>query len=284
MLKKAEKHELEEYMDFACGLALDRTRSGYPTYTDGIKTREDFASRAMRGFEDENEEILLFRQDGEVRGWIHYFYIPEDKYLQTVAFSVSEGTREALAEFLDYMRSRFSGCELYLGFPAENTEATAALSEAGLECISDNMHCDAALAEYEPREESSDIVPVTRENFPLFAELHSQYEGDMYWSAARLREALDEWRIFMLMRGGRAAGAVYCTDFAGGIPCAEIFGIDIREGGSPVRRALLTAALNCEKRRGMRHLLYFAEKAELADVLACGFRSVGGYVCFKEML
>ncbi len=36
------KEQVEKYLDFSYGLALDPTRSGYPTYTDGVKTKENF--------------------------------------------------------------------------------------------------------------------------------------------------------------------------------------------------------------------------------------------------
>lgn len=42
MLKKAEFDDIVKYGDFVYELTLDQTKSAYPTYADGIKTREDF--------------------------------------------------------------------------------------------------------------------------------------------------------------------------------------------------------------------------------------------------
>ena len=66
----------------------------------------------------------------------------------------------------------------------------------------------------------------------------------------------------------------------------EIFGIDFPDGiyDSDVYRALLTAALNDCKRRGAKHMIFFNEGESQADAVACGFRCIGEYVCFKKTL
>lgn len=50
MLRKLNEDEYKQYLDFAYELALDLTRSCYPTYADGLKTREDFDQAAARAF------------------------------------------------------------------------------------------------------------------------------------------------------------------------------------------------------------------------------------------
>ena len=46
MLVKATLEDIETYGDFVYQIALDQTKSAYPTYTDGIKTREDFLRKS----------------------------------------------------------------------------------------------------------------------------------------------------------------------------------------------------------------------------------------------
>ena len=101
MLRSCSKDEFVQYIDFAFDLASDPTKSGYPTYCDGIKTKEGFIARSCKAFERENEEILLFESDGEVQGLIHYFCLPEDHYLETIGFYVSTAAQQALSEFLN---------------------------------------------------------------------------------------------------------------------------------------------------------------------------------------
>lgn len=39
MLRKLEEKEINNYIDFAYTLALDITKSSYPTFTDGVKSK-----------------------------------------------------------------------------------------------------------------------------------------------------------------------------------------------------------------------------------------------------
>lgn len=284
MLRSLRPEEFDRYLDFAYALACNLTRSGFPTYADGVKTREDFIRMSRRALTDDTEEILLFEQEGKVSGWIHYFVIPEDRYLQTCAFCIEEGTREALAEFINFARERFPGYACYLGFSTENTEATAALDGWGWERIEES-YCDALdFASYELQAEHPDVLGVTKDNYPLFAALHDQ-KTDMYWNTERIYEALDQWGIFLLLRDGseKAAGAIYYRLWDD-TSMSEIFGVDYPGGvyDGEVYRMLLTAVLNAEKRRGVRHMVCFHEQEEQPDALACGFRCVSPYVCFKK--
>lgn len=96
MLRVLEEAEFDKYIDFAYNLALDLTKSSYPTYTDGIKTKEDFIARAKVSFRKESEEIMLFEVDGSVEGWIHYYVLKEDEnYVDVIFFKNYDYLSEA---------------------------------------------------------------------------------------------------------------------------------------------------------------------------------------------
>lgn len=145
MLKKLQERDFDRYVDFAYELALDMTKSGYPTYADGIKTKDDFITRARRAFSRDTEGILLFERDGTT------------------------------------------------------------------------------------------------------------------------------------------AGAIYLLDDES---MPEIFGIDFPDNiyDSNVYRAMLTTALNGCKRSGAKHMIFFNESESQTDALACGFRCIGKYMCFRIAL
>ena len=270
-------------MEFAYDLARDMTKSGYPTYADGIKTKEDFILEAERAFSSEDEEILLFEEAGRVLGWIHYYHLREARYLGTRAFCVKSGMKDALAEFIAFARARFPGSDLYLGFPRENTEAVAALEALGFSRIEESCNNVLCFDDYTLQPENTTIIPITRENYGLFSDLHSRYEEEMYWTSARILSAMDRWKIYVYLQGGKAAGAVYWTKDA---LLSEIFGVDLLKDDveGDICRALLTAALNEEKRSGAKFKVFFCEERFQRDALACGFRCVGGYVCYKTEL
>ena len=285
MLKPLDPQEFDRWADFAYELALDTTKSGYPTYTDGIKTWDDFMAHARRALTDETEAILLYERDGAVAGWIHYYWIPEDRYLDTSSFCIAEGMGDAVKEFTAFARERFPGYTLYLGFPRENRDAVTALEALGFTLIEESYNDVLDFDGYEPRPEDPAIVPVTRETYPLFAALHAQHDWDMYWNTERILNALDSWKIFVLLRRGAAAGAIYSRQFQDK-QLSEIFGVDFPGGvyDGAAFRALMTAALNHEKRRGTGHMVCFTEEDSHPDALACGYRCVGQYVCYQLAL
>lgn len=73
MLKEATLQDVQTHAALAYALACDPARSCYPTYADGIKTKEDFLLDARRAAEGETSELLLFEMDGVVEGWLSYF-------------------------------------------------------------------------------------------------------------------------------------------------------------------------------------------------------------------
>ena len=87
------------------------------------------------------------------------------------------------------------------------------------------------------------------------------------------------------MKDSGAAGAIYWRVWEDKT-LSEIFGMDFPGGvySGEVFCALLFAALDCEKRRGTKHMIFFSEEESQADTLACGFRCVGGYRCFRKEL
>ena len=284
MLRPLGEAEFDKYVDLAYGLALDTERSGYPTYTDGIKTKQDFVERSRKAFSRDNEQILLYERNGITEGWIHYYVLPDDSYADTCSFCIAEGMGDAVKEFTDHMTERYPGFDLYMGFPKENIDAVSALRDLGAELIEESYNNAIELEGYEPGPEDDDIIPVTRDNYPLFSELHSVHT-DMYWNTERILEDLDEWRIFVRMKDGRPVGAVYFMIWDD-LVMDEIFGIDLKDDiyDGEVFRSLMNAALAYDKRRGVRHMVFFSEEGSQQDAIACGYRCIGKYVCYKKRL
>ena len=135
MLVKAVKEDIEQYMDFAYSIAMDQAKSGYPLWSDGIYTKEEFVDHVWKSYHNNDRDILLFIIDGVVEGWIQFFYIEKDRYLQTNGFLINSNTEQALTEFLEYVRAHFAGYDLYLGFPKENTNVIPFLHKRNFRLI-----------------------------------------------------------------------------------------------------------------------------------------------------
>ncbi len=278
MLERLYQENYEEYVDFAYELALDRTKSSYPTYTDGLKTKEDFLRVAARAFEGDNEEVLLFREGERVLGWLHYYVLPEDRYVGLQSFLTAEGTAQAMEEIVDRLREKYPGYSAYFGFPEENTEALEALESLGFRREEESLVGVLRFEGYTSLPETKGITEITRENFEEFARIHAQMDGQMYWDNAHLLEDLERWHIYLLE--GRAAVYFVYVEHS-----MEIFGLDFAGEFDPGDfRALLVRALNQGKADGCKDTTFFHEAKEHPVVEALGLRNVGGYVMYAGEL
>ncbi len=269
MLRIPTANEFEEYSERAYMLALDPSRSSFPSYADGIKTKEDFLAIAKRGFESENEEIYIFEHGGEMRGWIHFYVMKEDKYISLEAFETDGFEKEQFADFVALLKEKYTGYEVTAGFPSQNERAVSAAIENGFEIIEESAVNILFFSDYEPQSESGRVEPLTKKNLAVFAKLHDKVE--MYWNTKRLTEAYfggDKWRIYLTEKDGKAA-AIYFV-YAENI--AEIFGLDFSDGfDGTAAEELLTAALNEAKKNVSAKAMYWFTEDERETQLAKRF-------------
>ncbi len=283
MLRSLSKNEYKNYLDWAYGLALDMTRSGYPTYADGLKPKSEFEEAAARVFEREHEEILLFEIDGKGLGWLHYFALPEDKYLDTRAFCTEDLTEQAIDELLAYLAPKYPGFTMHFGFSTQNTRAINHLTELGWPLKEESLVGVMKFEEYTPQPETVELIAITAKNFERFAAIHAQWNGKMYWDNTHLREDLDRWHIYMYQRDGWDMACIYFIYVDGML---EIFGIDYLEShfDKTAFRALLLRALNQGKADGMESFYYFHDTDEAPTVKELGIRSLGKYVMYSKRI
>lgn len=276
MLVKATKKDIEKYLDFAYSLAVDQTRSGYPIFSDGISTKEQFAERVRKHFAQEGYETLLFLLDGRVEGWIQFFYIEQDHYLQTSGFLIDTHTERALEEFFGYAAEHYAGYTLYLGFPRKNARAIDFLHRSGCKLAEESFHDIFVLEDSALQPECAGLVGVTDENYSAFREV-LETDEDTYWDADRIYATLGEWIIYLFYREGTAAGYVYARN-------GEIFGMGYRENvfDEKTYRALTAKILNDLKAAGYRHVTFFHDGKSQPAALEIGFRCVAEYVLYTK--
>lgn len=281
MLRRLNEDEYKQYLDFAYELALDLSRSCYPSYADGLKTREDFDQAAARAFTRENNELLLYEEGGRALGLIEYYVLPEDKYIQPNIFCIKEGMDKAVAQFIDYLHGRWPGYTLYFGISETNLEAAEALKSHGFQLGEDSLVGLLRFEDYAPLPETQPLVRVTRENFDSFAQLHAQWDGQMYWDNAHLLEDLDDWHIYYVQKDGAAHAAIYFRYVGDSM---EIFGVDFTGGcfDADALRTLLVRALNQAKEDGMADLTFFHDSESNPVVENVGIRTFDRYMMYQN--
>ena len=272
-----------QYLDSAYELALDMSRSCYPTYADGLKTRADFDAHAARPFQRDNYTMLLYEEDDEALGLIQFYVWDDDRYVQPDIFCIKKSYGRAVREFVEYLRGLYPGYELHFGVSHTNKEAVEALERLGFEREAVSLVGVMRFEEYAPLPEAAETVRVTRENFSPFAALHAQWDDSMYWNSARLLEALDDWNIYMVQKGGTASAAVYFRYVAGSM---EIFGVDFEDDRFNAEdfRTLMVRALNQSKKDGMKDMTFFHEDETHPAVESVGIRTIDTYYGHKLTL
>ena len=280
MLTPISERELDRYIDRMYELALIPACTSYPAWFDGYKTKADFIERTHKAFERENEDLLIFTQDGEFCGWVHYYELADDRYLDKVTLGAKRGMAQLLSEFLALAEERFPADTVYLGFPAENREALDFLPSRGFQVGETTWNMllrDLPHAKLNPP--AGTVVRISRENYGWFRDLHAKNGATMYWNADRIEKTLDDWLLIALLRDGKPAAAACCTrdDYA------EIFSLDfVGDYDADAAADLLRAAAIDAQKDGSDVLGYFCEDEEKPAVLAAGFDCVGKYVMMER--
>lgn len=260
-------------------VALDLTRSTYPTYTDGIKTREDFADTLHRAAGADWGEVLLHVHGDEVNGLIVIDQVDEEYVSLRVCLTYAH-QRECLNEVLAHIVAKHAGRTLWLGFAPENADLLALARENDFGLLDDSTNWTLHLDDWAMQPEDAHVVAVKRTNYADFRAVWT--DTGMYWNADRIWEAFDQWTLHVYRDEQGVLGAVACMndDVA-----AEIFGFQCVAGCDEcIHRALLVSCINAVKSVGTRHLTYFTDRGEAEWIAETGFRRVSDYVCYKKRL
>lgn len=282
MLVPLREVDFDIFVDQAYEMALIPEMTSYPAYYDGIKTKEDFVGRARKALVRDDEGILLFYREDAFCGWIHYFYLAEDRYLDTVSLSARTGTEQMLAEFLEFLERQYPDATAYLGFPQENETALAYLQSRGFTVSEQSWNMALRLPDArQAGSGTASVIRIGRDNYSLFQRLHSQRDGEVYWDTKHILNDLDNWMIFVSLRQGQPAGAVYCQR---GAMMDEIFGIDYWDGSyaPDIHKELLDAAVRASRESGSLNLVYFCDDAERQAVMDAGFSCIGKYILVER--
>ena len=279
MLTRLTEAEFDQYAPWAYSLAMGKEHCSYPTWQDGIKTREDFMARARRSFTD--EEVLLFRCDGEVRGWIQWFAIPAENYAMTVSFLVEDHVEEATREFIAHVAQMHPGVTLDIGLDGANMLAVAALENCGFTMLESAVNHTIFFDKYQPAPVTEDVALMTEADEADFRRLHNW--PDMYWNADRILANLSAWKVYLHRENGEAVAALVCRVEE----WPEIFSVDFADGdfqpGS--YRAMMAACLNDLSTAGCRYMTYFEEdECALPMMAELGFARVGRYLAYRKVL
>lgn len=283
MLKKISEAEYNLYKEQIYRLSSDLSFCSFPIYSDGVKTEELFYEKSLKGLTSDSEEILLYEREGTVLGWIHYYFIAEDKYLGISSMLVESGFGEAMRELLGYWRERYAGFTWCLYLPLENSEGLDFMSENGHPEDSRSIVDVLLFKNYRTGAESGSVRRINEDNFRIFADIHGRYDNEMYWNSERIEKALEKWRIFAFFKEKECLGALYYICVGKNL---EIFGIDYaNEKYDPiVAEALLISGLNSAEKEGAESMYFFNDEETHSVAEKLGFVRITDACCFEGIV
>lgn len=280
MLEVLKEHQFNNYIDYIYSLAINPQKSSYPCYSDGIKTKEDFVTISKGSFEKDNENILIFKKNDVVKGWVHYYTLPEDKYLTFHSFQSDEFMTIMFEEFLEYVNEKYPTFDLWMGFPKDNNDAISFLKSHGFEMIERSHNMVFHLNEKSKNFLVSKVDKLKLEEYEEFRKLHDQIDCDMYWNSDRIYERFDRWNILVFRNEfSEIQSALYYIDIR---LMVEVFGTDYinNQYDSGSFEMLVKKCINECVSAGAKHLVYFVNDNEYDVLKKIGFDDIGEYQCY----
>ncbi|MDL2292259.1 hypothetical protein LJC17_01505 [Acholeplasma sp. OttesenSCG-928-E16] len=163
MLRKITKKEFDVYVDYIYKLTQQFETSSFPTYLDGIKTKEDFFEDSKNGMEREDEVILLYLNSNNiVKGWIHFFFEPNELYLETRSFCIDGYYDEAVDDFQKYLINDFYNYEISIGLPNQNTSAISSFLKSDYKIIEETDVMIARINRNTPHYFNNELYYITK--------------------------------------------------------------------------------------------------------------------------
>lgn len=288
MLIPLQEKDFDKYIDFAYELALQPAKTSYPAYFDGVKTKDEFAAGARDSFARQDEEILLYLENGEAEGWIHCYTIPDEHYVGQVSCSFRRGASAALDEYAAYLAQRYPGYDWEMSFPAANREVLDWLEHTpGFKWLEDSRHYQLLFENYTPLPEEPGMERITEENFEKFRQIHQTIDAGMYWNAGRIWKDLARWDLYVAEEDG-VLGEIASVYQGSG--CYHPFAVACSDGAfhENLCRRLLIRAMNDGKARGAVYLPFFVDvvgESELDRIMPeLGFQLIGEYVAYRRRI
>lgn len=282
MLVKATLEDIKKLQERIYKITLNPEKSSYPTYADGIKTKADFFKSAKEAVIQENNELYLFVENGNVEGWLSYFWIEEDNYLQLTSCNINRFYRKALDELLIHLEEHFKGYTLYFGFSSENNEAIQFLEESGFNCIEKSCNHSFFFDDDCIAEVDKNVERITRENFEYFKKIYHP-EETVYWNTDRIYNTIDNWLIFVYRQNENVQGTVFLRGEQHYFEIYDMeFADDIAKENSYY--PLMSAVLNVCKDKEVEFLTYFSSEEEKEKLCKLGFQYIGQYLLYIKAI
>ena len=212
----------------------------------------------------QDHKVYATSENGAVTGIFAWVILPEDRYAELiVGFSESE---DAWEEMLAFIERENPGIQMDFVINPRHDVLREILQRRG--------------AAFEKEQKKLRLVRETEAaEDPAVGELQPEYEDqyrevhakDTYWTAERILEARDIFRVYTAIEQGRLVGYM---DITTGHPENEPYDLWTAPGFEHYRKALLAAAIRRNRPSGMMVVIDTDDAAEIALYEETGFEAI----------
>ncbi len=255
-----EIYELNSFQPFIDMLKDDYCFSD-PHFTYSPKTLYDAP-------EKEDRYVFAVFSEEKVIGVFVFLIIPEDRYIEMlIGFSKEE---EAYEEMICKLRSEYHGFQMDFVYSPGNTAIQNVLTRLGASFDTEQMKMTAQQPD----------VYCSKNNVRQFEEKYrDQYclmhTADTYWTAERVLDAADRFKIFVAIENQEVVGyldVTFCFSEN------EIYSIRVKEGyeGKGIEADLLRESLKANLPKTMLVVVDVDDMNEIALFEMVGFKKAEG--------
>ena len=271
---------LNEAVAFSAALCSLPELQSCPLFEAPEAIREEYAWRLL----DKNGGLMAAEENGLLAAVFCFFFLPEQRYLQTTSFHIAPGREEAGRLFFAHLKETYPGFLMNVVLPVKNHAAEALLMAEGFriqeECIDHQLMLSALPSSVS----DAGILEIGPDEFDRYAPLHDAWYPGYFWTAEVLRANPAGWEICALEEDGILTGSVLLRCDG---DLFEIFGLHAPDGEKATQ--LLSAALvRSHSRHPESRVALFSVEPDSASNLqaasACGFSVRSHYRCWSKIL
>lgn len=284
MLKEVSEEDIDTVINFAWELSQNPKTTSYPLY----KEKSEFKERLKESLIKENYKLLGYYENNKLVGVINFFFIKEEKYLQTTGIYIKSYYKEVMDELIEMLRREYSDYRALFGFTRENVNLNNYFIENDYDCIDSCLDMRLNTSNFSKIKDSDKIFIVKKEDFCEYTAFHNKYFSKSYWTSKRLENELGNWYIFIYKLNNKIEGSLFiklCNDVS-----TEIFGIATSnlQQENEIKSALLSEGLErlFQDKTSIEETIFFIEdnESELNMVKEIGFNYYSSYRCYEVLL
>lgn len=281
-----EIKDKSEILEYTWRVSQENTKNSYPKK----HSKDELEQEIEAAITSDTYKVIGCYHDNILKGASIYFWIEENKYAQTTLFLIDNDFSHVANEIIDYIKKKLPGCELIIGVPFDNVNASKYFEMMNIKCIESSIdtrlkHKPNMIGEVRAQIDSLDL-----EAFDEYAIFHDRFAQklEMYWTSDRVKERMNLFRIFIYREFNKIRGSIFVKKYHEG---AEVFGLFIDEEfkNKGLERELLQFMLSAiyKEYEDIKEVVYFIDESETQELevaLTIGFEISDTYRCYKCVL